>query len=442
MTEVADGNSIRMSAPQEVLPPDGPEGFGSGSNLSACSNATLDRPVNCTADQAKEADIPCGDEVIASQTGIKPGDSVAHIDKETSSLKRVEGEVVEEVAKAGESIPLLDVQDVKGSAGEERVEPAPIEENHVKVDASETTPARKNNSNVEAMAVQMPVIEDLKADEKATGEERSTGEAEMDGRQNTGTGNIGVEASLKAKTQEEDQETLPSAAITQDEGQQANGNSEVVQEEKKVEEIGTVTDADKASTNLPCEVDEEVRNQPDDLTDRIANEMANKLTEDMAFEMADEVAGRLREEMAEKMTDEMADRMADEMADRMADEMVDRMADEMADKMADEMADKMAAEMADELADEMADEVIEGQYGMGEGGQGNENLEVGETNEVEDMEEEEEVEEDGQDPIDDNGEGTVDEQMAFVEELERFFKQRKLEYKAPKFYGLELNVLK
>ena len=406
MTEVADGNSIRMSAPQEVLPPDGPEGFGSGSNLSACSNATLDRPVNCTADQAKEADIPCGDEVIASQTGTPAGDSVAHIDKETSPLKRVEGEVVEEVAKAGESIPLLDVQDVKGSAGGERVEPAPIEENHVKVDASETTPARKNNSNVEATAVQMPVTEDLKADEKATGKERSTGEAEMDGRQNTGTGNIGVEASLKAKTQEEGQDTLPSAAITQDEGQQANGNSEVVQEEKKLEEIGTVTDADKASTNLPCEVDEEVRNQPDDLTDRIANEMANKLTEDMAFEMADEVAGRLREEMAEKMTD------------------------------------KMAAEMADELADEMADEVIEGQYGMGEEGQGNENLEVGETNEVEDMEEEEEVEEDGQDPIDDNGEGTVDEQMAFVEELERFFKQRKLEYKAPKFYGLELNVLK
>lgn len=440
MTEVADGNSIRMSASQEVLPPDGPEGFGSGNNLSACSNATLDRPVNCTADQAKESDIPCGDEVIASHTGIQPEDSVAHIDKETSPLKRVEGEGVEDVAKAGS--PLLDVQDVKASAGGEHVEAAPIEENHVKVDASETTPVRENDSNVEAMAVQMPVIEDLKADEKATGKERITGEAEMDGRQNTGTGNIGAEASVKAKTQEEGQETLPSAAITQDEGQQANGDRKVVKEETKLEEICTVTDADKASTNLPCEVDEKVRNQPDDLTDRIANEMANKLTEDMAFEMADEVAGRLREEMAEKMTDEMADRMADEMADRMADEMVDRMADEMADKMADEMADKMAAEMADELADEMADEVIEGQYGMGDEGQGHENMEVGETNEVEDMEEEEEIEEDGQDPIDDNGEGTVDEQMAFVEELERFFKQRKLEYKAPKFYGLELNVLK
>ncbi|XP_024396670.1 uncharacterized protein [Physcomitrium patens] len=175
----------------------------------------------------------------------------------------------------------------------------------------------------------------------------------------------------------------------------------------------------------------------DEIADRMADEIANKMADEMADGMADEIANK----MADRMADEMADRLADEMADRMADEMADRMADEMADRMADEMA----AEMADELADEMADEVIEGVYSRGERAQENERMDDGETHEVGDMEEEQ-MGDDGNKEMDDvdyeDDEGTPDEQMLFVEELERFFKQRNLEYKPPKFYGLELNVLK
>ncbi|CAM6026264.1 unnamed protein product [Sphagnum balticum] len=63
------------------------------------------------------------------------------------------------------------------------------------------------------------------------------------------------------------------------------------------------------------------------------------------------------------------------------------------------------------------------------------------TNEAGEMEEEEQ-EEDQKEIQDDGAEGTLEEQMEFVEELEHFFKQRNMEYKPPKFYGLELNVLK
>eukprot|EP00249_Psilotum_nudum_P018850 c26988_g1_i1 orf=723-2252(-) len=38
--------------------------------------------------------------------------------------------------------------------------------------------------------------------------------------------------------------------------------------------------------------------------------------------------------------------------------------------------------------------------------------------------------------------GTLEEQMAFVRELENFFSERNMEYKPPKFYGLNLNCLK
>ncbi|KAG0611338.1 hypothetical protein M758_7G133500 [Ceratodon purpureus] len=188
---------------------------------------------------------------------------------------------------------------------------------------------------------------------------------------------------------------------------------------------------------------------PGGVADRMADAIADEIADQIADRMADEIADKMADEMADGIADDMADRMADEMADRMADEMADRMADEMADRMADEMADRMAdemaAEMADELADEMADEVIEGDYGRSEGGHENERMDEEENHEVGDMEEEEEMAEDVNKAIDDDyedDEGTPEEQMAFVEELERFFKQRSLEYKAPKFYGLELNVLK
>ncbi|EFJ16229.1 hypothetical protein SELMODRAFT_445202 [Selaginella moellendorffii] len=42
----------------------------------------------------------------------------------------------------------------------------------------------------------------------------------------------------------------------------------------------------------------------------------------------------------------------------------------------------------------------------------------------------------------DDGDGTVEEQLAFVKELEKFFRERSMEFKAPKFYGEELNCLK
>lgn len=184
----------------------------------------------------------------------------------------------------------------------------------------------------------------------------------------------------------------------------------------------------------------------DAIAEEIADQIADKMADEIADKMADEMADGLADDVADRMADEMADRMADEMADRMADRMADEMADRMADEMADRMADEMAAEMADELADEMADEVIEGDYGTGEEAQENERMDDGETHEVGDVEEEEEMAVDANKVMDDDDyeddEGTPEELMSFVEELERFFKQRNLEYKAPKFYGLELNVLK
>ena len=192
--------------------------------------------------------------------------------------------------------------------------------------------------------------------------------------------------------------------------------------------------------------DRMVNKLADGVADGMADAIADEIADQIADRMADEIADKMADEMADGIADDMADRMADEMADRMAGEMADRIADEMADRMADEMAgrmaDEMAAEMADELADEMADEVIEGDYGRGEGVQLNERMDDG----VGDMEEEEEMAEDANKVMDDDDyeddEGTPEDQMTFVEELERFFKQRNLEYKAPKFYGLELNVLK
>lgn len=38
--------------------------------------------------------------------------------------------------------------------------------------------------------------------------------------------------------------------------------------------------------------------------------------------------------------------------------------------------------------------------------------------------------------------GTVEEQAAFMKELEKFHKDRALEFKPPKFYGEPLNCLK
>jgi hypothetical protein len=126
----------------------------------------------------------------------------------------------------------------------------------------------------------------------------------------------------------------------------------------------------------------------------------------------------------------------------------DKIADRMVDEMAERLADEMAAELADELAEEMVDEVIEADNENAQEGQelGTENMDDSPTNEAGEMEEEEEQEEEQEgehkEIQGDNAEGTAEEQMEFVEELEHFFKQRNMEYKPPKFYGLELNVLK
>ncbi|KAH9562172.1 hypothetical protein CY35_05G058400 [Sphagnum magellanicum] len=181
----------------------------------------------------------------------------------------------------------------------------------------------------------------------------------------------------------------------------------------------------------------------DKIADRMADEMADKVADRMADEMADEIADRVVDEMADKIVDRMADEMADKVADRMADEMADEIADRIADEMADKIADEMAAELADELAEEMVDEVIEADDENVQEGQEivTESMDDVQTNEAGEMEEEEQ-EEDQKEIQDDGAEGTLEEQMEFVEELEHFFKQRNMEYKPPKFYGLELNVLK
>lgn len=266
----------------------------------------------------------------------------------------------------------------------------------------------------------------------------------------------------------------------EDAGQQLRDQSEVIRngETRMDEAVSATNHTTSLSTTGATKVENEVVNSiidyttgrtveetsekftedtGDKLVDEVADRMANKLADGVADKMADaiadeiadQIADRMADEIADKMADEMADGIADDMADRIADEMADRMADEMADRMADEMADRMAdemaAKMADELADEMADEVIEGDYGRAEEALENERMDDGETQEVGDMEEEEMAEDPNKVMKDDDyedDEGTPEEQISFVEELERFFKQRSLEYKAPKFYGLELNVLK
>lgn len=43
---------------------------------------------------------------------------------------------------------------------------------------------------------------------------------------------------------------------------------------------------------------------------------------------------------------------------------------------------------------------------------------------------------------DDTGDGTPSQQAAFMKEVESFYKENTLEFKAPKFYGEPLNCLK
>jgi hypothetical protein len=322
------------------------------------------------------------------------------------------------------------------------------------------------------------IMKDKSADQDVGVEQESLPSPIKDERQDAASDSTKVKNSSPAGTQDAGQQSLDKSEVFQngvtrmDEAVSATNHTislsttTVTKVENEV--VNSIADdtsgravdetADKLTENTGEKVVDEVADRvPNTLADGVADRMADAIAEEIADQiadrMADEIADKMADEMADGIADEMADRMADEMADRMADrmadEMADRMADEMADRMADEMADRMAdemaAEMADELADEMADEVIEGDYGRSEEAHENERMDDGETHEVGDMEEEEEMAEDVNKAIDDDyedDEGTPEEQMSFVEELERFFKQRNLEYKAPKFYGLELNVLK
>lgn len=491
MTEVADGNSIRMSAPKEVSPLDRPEGLDS-SHLVACSNAGLAGPLESPASKATEIDGEGGEDTL-DDSSHEPNNQLGGLAVTNGEKTADEAEKVDDVEGEECRQPKLVDEGVgvqEGEAGHVRElvqggpsEAVPVDEGNSKPSVTEdVTPICESESNQKVVvAVEEPgIAEDPnlqnKLEEKKVGEEQRSLDVSMDRREDIEPEVTEVKVSFKSGV-----DSLETSEVQHNSNESGEGDRN---KEMEMEKTGSGTEADKSSTNVTLKVEDlsKVAGQilvhaADAMTDRMADEMAATLTDDMAEDMAEEVADRMVDEMEEKMTgdvpdkvaDEMADRMADEMADRMADEMTDReadkmagkmanemvdrmademadrMADEMADRMADEMADKMAAEMADELADEMADEVIEGDYGVGEEGQENlpESMEDGNHNEVGDMEEEEEeVEEDGQKMIDDNGEGTNEEQMRFVEELERFFKQRNMEYKAPKFYGLELNVLK
>ncbi|XP_024384089.1 uncharacterized protein [Physcomitrium patens] len=377
------------------------------------------------------------------------------------------------VEKCVIEVSTVEPTSVDNATVEAPAEEAPAEEVAVKADPKEETLIFSESACVQdavpgatgmRIDAEDHTVEEKSADEGVGGEQNSHPTPLKDERQNVASDSRSVKESPLTGTQATGRQPLDESKAL------LNGETrmgEVVSAGSHAITSSTATGAkaanevtrSKTGDTTAKTVDETAEKLLDEMPDRVVNQFADGVADSMADaladKLADEIADRMADEIVDKMADEMAggiadDTIADEIADRMADEMADRMADEMADRMADEMADRVAAEMADELADEMADEmadeVIEGEYGRDERAQENEGMVDRETHEVGDMEEEVEMVEDGNKVMDDDDyeddEGTPEEQMTFVEELERFFKRRNLEYKPPKFYGLELNVLK
>jgi len=441
MTEVADGSQVAMLAQQQpvssVLDNGRPEGLvetvqQQGSSVNPLLDSFLGKKnLHMKGGEAEEMGA-----AAEQLTGMVETNSQPVLLEGIDNIAAVDQEVVN-----GGDTQKPKADDEPGVSPQESIEVNKegdtfMEETPLEMKELETEKMNLKESEVVEQNMCMVKVDKACNNDESINVHKTQGEEEEQGKvQESRDGKMieefAADPMLKAPVESGTEMLLETAvgAPLQDEETTKHG---VIENEK-------MKNQDKIDKIADIMVDE----MGDKIADRMADEMADKVADRMADEMADEIADRVVDEMADKIVDRMADEMADKVADRMADEMADEIADRIADEMADKIADEMAAELADELAEEMVDEVIEADDENVQEGQEivTESMDDVQTNEAGEMEEEEQ-EEDQKEIQDDGAEGTLEEQMEFVEELEHFFKQRNMEYKPPKFYGLELNVLK